>query len=143
VSLPVKGIPGCEGGAWKEEDQPIERMIGEISVAVIVAGELLHRAHEREWYERWLETKKWLNEHEQKERWEAQRREEERRQAEEKARIDGLLAEAERFREAADFRAYVLAARAANRESSSPIPDAAYAVLRWKLARSLPASISS
>jgi hypothetical protein len=123
VSVPVRGIPGCETGVWSESRQSIERQIGEIAAGIIVAGELLYREHQTKWYEQWLESKRRLEEFERERHLEEERRERERQRAEQHARVDQLLAEVEQFRRAADIRAYVNAARHANRESSVPVPD--------------------
>jgi hypothetical protein len=123
VGVPIRGIPGCETGVWSESRQSIERQIGEIAAGIIVAGELLYREHQTKWYEQWLESKRRLEEFERERHLEEERRERERQRAEQHARVDQLLAEAEQFRRAADIRAYVNAARHANRESSVPVPD--------------------
>lgn len=46
----------------------------QIVTGIIVAGELLHRAHEQEWYERWMEHKRWLEEQDPQRQLELQRR---------------------------------------------------------------------
>lgn len=122
VSVPVQGIPGRADGIWNESEQPIERQIAEIAAGVVVAGELLHRAREQEWYEFWLETKQRDEEEQQQRQLEAEGRERERIEAEAQARIDRLLAEAAEFRRAADIRAYVGAARTVNERSATPVP---------------------
>ncbi|MPZ49067.1 MAG: hypothetical protein GEU75_07155 [Dehalococcoidia bacterium] len=121
VSVTAQGIPGCKDGIWTESGWPIELQIGEIATGVIVAGELLHRSREEEWYARWLKTKRWLEEEDRKRQLEAKRREQERQRAEAQARIDNLLAEAQQFRLAADIRAYVSAACQADFEAVRPI----------------------
>ncbi len=113
VRVPVQGIPGCPEGVWRDGEVRVEKCVSAIAVGVIVAGELLYRAHERECYDRAVRFEQMRLEQERKDREEAERLERERLEKEAKARVDRLLDEANRFRQAADIRAYVASARRA------------------------------
>jgi hypothetical protein len=99
--------------AWQDRrDYRVEEDATEIVVSAMAAGELIYREQEIA-HHRWLvERKQELIEERRRRQIEDERREHERLAALEKARIDQLLDEAARHRQANDIRAYVLAALA-------------------------------
>lgn len=103
---------------WEDNaDGTIEKHVGEIVVALIVAGEVQYRQGELSRHKWLIERKARLIEEARRRKEEEERKERERRIAEEKMRVDRLLAEAAAFRQASDIRAYVDLVREASRTS--------------------------
>lgn len=105
---------------WADkEDAPLENQLADIIVGLVTAAELLHRT----WQEEHLAWQR--KERERQERVEQERRDQEAREERErlaaikKAKVDGLLTEAENWRKAAEIRAYV-AARASSVGTTPP-----------------------
>lgn len=99
--------------AWKDaKGHRVEDQITDIVVGVLVAGELAYRKRERSHHAWLIERKAQLIEELKRAAIEAERKERERRIALEKARVQRLLADAKRHRQAADIRTYVAAVAA-------------------------------
>jgi hypothetical protein len=118
---------------WEdEENNPLEKQLGEVIVGMAVAAEHLHR--------RWIKQQEvWERERREQEQRDAQRRkaEAERREREriaalEKEKLDALIRDAENWRRASVIRAYVEARFAAFADGSDASELKAWA--DWALA---------
>jgi len=99
---------------WQDKgDDRVEDHIADVVVMAMVAGELKYRGMETGQYDWLVERKAQLIEEARRAQEEQERKERERLEAERKARIDGLLGDAARHRQANDIRDYVAAVRAA------------------------------
>jgi hypothetical protein len=97
---------------WQDKnDDRVENYVSEIVVAALAGGEIIYRQREVGHHERLVARKAQLIEEEKRAREERARKERERQEAERQARIDKLVGDAARHRQANDIRAYVSAVR--------------------------------
>lgn len=114
---------------WEDtSDEKVERHVQQITVNIVLAGELKYRAGELHHHNWLIKRKAQLIEEERERKEKEERLASERRVAAEKARVDRLLNEAEAFRQAADIRGYVEAVR----ETTKTVDDISTEELeRW------------
>jgi hypothetical protein len=102
LQLGTSQRPRQDLGEWDEKKQVLDSQLHEIAIAILVAGELLHREY-------LAERRKLAEEHQRRIEDDARRK----REAEEKARQDALVVEAESLFRAQRLRSLVAAAQVA------------------------------
>jgi len=123
--------------AW--EDTPETSLtdhLSEIVVSLLVAGELEYRESLERHYKWRLKRKAELEEEARQQKAEEERLERERRRKAEKAKLDRLLADAAAWRQAAEVRAFVAAARAKHAgEAQGPCAEELERWAHWALSQ--------
>lgn len=114
LTVTLSANAGGMKNVWEDDkDARVEDHVTEIVVAAFVAGELSYRQQEQGHHEWLVKRKAQILEDRRKAAEEKERKERERLAALEKARIDRLLADAGRHRQAVDIRAYAAVVEAA------------------------------
>jgi len=103
---PAQGKSAAER-TWQDGNKKLEQQLGEIAVAIVVAGETQHRHSVIRGYEWRLKSREDYFEKKRKEQEEAERKERERLAELERKRVERLLGEADALRRARDIRDYV------------------------------------
>lgn len=103
---PAQGRNAAER-TWQDSDKRLEQQLGEIAVAIVLAGETQHRDAVIRGYEWRVQSREEYIEKRRKEQEEAERKERERLAELERKRVERLLGEAEALRRARDIRHYV------------------------------------
>jgi hypothetical protein len=119
--------------AWEDRDIGADRMedhLSDIVVGVTVAGEVAYRLREISHHTWQAQRKAQLLEERRQQAEELEQRERERQAAEQKARIDGLLTDAEDHRRANNIRQCVEAVRRAASKSVVDVRGSAPVVVR-------------
>ncbi len=108
--------------SWSDvQDGRIERMLRDIAVEIVVAGEVKYRESVRANYDMKVRRKAQLEEYARQRQAELERQERERRARIEKERIDRLLNDARALKQANEIRAYVEAVRASMLTSQNSV----------------------